>query len=399
VRTSSGERAVGQVPDVPEAEALAFFTRRFDALQLEVDLLERRMESGTLAPDEAARALHKSRAVLSGAAAVGDLDGLAARLDAVEAGIGAVRQARKAQRAEQLDQAKAEKERMVGEAERLAVGQDWRGGVNRFRSLLDEWKALPRLDRSTDDALWHRFSTARTTYTKRRKAQFAQQAEDRAEAKQVKQRLIREAERLASGLDGGQVDWTGTANAFRDLMAKWKAAGAAPREDEERLWQEFRGHQDRFFAQRQEIHDTQNAEQAANAQAKRDLLAEWEPKIVPVADLGRSRAAYRSLLEQWAAIGRVPRDAMRTLDNRLRALEQAVAKAEERTWQRTNPEARQRAEGTAAKLRDQIAVEEGNAAQADARGDASAARKAREAAETYRSWLVQAENAAAEFSG
>src|SRR5690606_30088594 len=41
VRTKDGERSVGQVPDVSEAEALAFFTRRFDALVVEVDLLER----------------------------------------------------------------------------------------------------------------------------------------------------------------------------------------------------------------------------------------------------------------------------------------------------------------------------------------------------------------------
>ena len=41
VRTPDGERVVGQVPDVPAAEALAFFTRRYEALELEVSLLER----------------------------------------------------------------------------------------------------------------------------------------------------------------------------------------------------------------------------------------------------------------------------------------------------------------------------------------------------------------------
>ena len=54
VRTADGERSVGQVPDVPEAEAMAFFTRRYEALELEVSLLERRIASGALAPDDAA---------------------------------------------------------------------------------------------------------------------------------------------------------------------------------------------------------------------------------------------------------------------------------------------------------------------------------------------------------
>ncbi|MGH3340279.1 MAG: DUF349 domain-containing protein, partial [Propionibacteriaceae bacterium] len=52
VRTSAGERAVGQVPDVPAAEALGFFTRRFETLELEVSLLERRIETGALSPDD-----------------------------------------------------------------------------------------------------------------------------------------------------------------------------------------------------------------------------------------------------------------------------------------------------------------------------------------------------------
>ena len=114
------------------------------------------------------------------------------------------------------------------EAERLAAGNDWRGGVNRFRVLLEEWKSLPRLDRATDDALWHRFSSARTTYTRRRKAQFAQQNEQREAARLIKERLVTEAEALA-----GSTDWGPTTGAFRDLMARWKAAGPAPRDVEE----------------------------------------------------------------------------------------------------------------------------------------------------------------------
>ena len=53
VRTPDGERAVGQVPDVPAEEALAFFVKRYEALELEVSLLERRITSGALGPDDA----------------------------------------------------------------------------------------------------------------------------------------------------------------------------------------------------------------------------------------------------------------------------------------------------------------------------------------------------------
>ena len=80
VRTADGERAVGQVPDVPESEALAFFTRRFDALELEVSLLERRVRSGALPPDDAAGSIKTVRKAVTDANAVGDLDGLLTQL-------------------------------------------------------------------------------------------------------------------------------------------------------------------------------------------------------------------------------------------------------------------------------------------------------------------------------
>ena len=46
VRTADGERAVGQYPEGSPEEALAFFTRRFEALEFEVQLLEQRVRAG-----------------------------------------------------------------------------------------------------------------------------------------------------------------------------------------------------------------------------------------------------------------------------------------------------------------------------------------------------------------
>ncbi len=393
VRTSAGERAVGQVPDVPAPEALGFFTRRFEALELEVSLLERRIATGALAPDDAVASITKVRAAVADARAVGDLDGLDARLEALLPLIASQRAARKAERARQQEETRAAKERFVVEAERLAAGNDWRGGVNRFRLLLEEWKSLPRLDRATDDALWHRFSSARTTYTRRRKAQFAQQNEQREAARVIKEKLVAEAEALASS-----TDWGPTTGAFRDLMARWKAAGPAPRDSDELLWKRFRETQDRFFMAKQATLSEQNTEFRANAQAKEKLLAEAEA-LLPISNPRAARASYRDILERWSAIGRVPREAMRPLESRLRAVDNAIKAAEDERWQRSNPEAKARAADTAAKLEAQIAALEARAAQAEARGDQQAAREAAASAATYREWLAQAQRTASDLGG
>ncbi len=394
VRTGDSERSVGQVPGVPPEEAMAFYTRRFLALELEVSLLATRVASGALSPDDAAGSIKTVRAAVTDAHAVGDLAGLLTRLDALQPLLAEQRAVRKAERTKQTSEARAAKEEFVLEAERLAAGNDWRGGVNRFRSLLDQWKTLPRLDRTTDDELWHRFSSARTTYTRRRKAQFAAQNEQRDSARTVKERLAAEAEALA-----GSTEWGPTTGVYRDLMTKWKEAGPAPRGVDETLWKRFRGAQDTFFAAKQAAMSEQDAEFGANATAKEQLLAESEAAILPVTDITAARAAYRDLLERWATLGKVPRDSIRPLDNRLNAIETAVREAEEDRWRRTNPEARARAEETAEKLQAQIAQQEAKQTKAEARGDTKAARQAADSAATYREWLAQAQKAVDDFSG
>jgi hypothetical protein len=393
VRTAEGERSVGQVPDVPSEEAMAFFTRRFAALELEVNLLQTRITAGALSPDDAMSSVRTVRATVAGANAVGDLDGLVARLDSLLPVIAAQRAARRAERSRQQEETRAAKEQFVLEAERLAAGNDWRGGVNRFRTLLDQWKALPRLDRATDDELWHRFSTARTAYTRRRKAQFAKENEAREAARITKEQLVTEAEALS-----GSTDWGPTTGAYRDMMARWKAAGPAPRGVDETLWKRFRAAQDTFFAAKQATLNQQDTELRANAEAKEALLLEAEA-LLPVRDLGAAKAAYRDILRRWSAIGKVPRDSIRPLDGRLRAVETAISDAESERWRRTNPETRARAEDTAAKLEAQITALEQRAAKAEARGDTRAAQEAAQSAATYREWLAQAQRAASDFGG
>ncbi len=58
VRTADGERSVGQIPDVEASEALAFYTRRFEALEVEVGLLETRVKGGALSPEEARHSIN-----------------------------------------------------------------------------------------------------------------------------------------------------------------------------------------------------------------------------------------------------------------------------------------------------------------------------------------------------
>ena len=297
VRTADGERSVGSYEAGTPAEALEFFTKRYEELEGKVHLLEQRVASGRLAPEEATASTKALREQVVDANAVGDLVALAARLDALGPVIAVQRSARREERAQKTAASTAEKEKLVAEAEKLAEGTDWRNGANRLRDLLATWKELPRLDRATDDALWRRFSTARTTYTRHRKAHFAEEHERRDGARVIKERLAKEAEALATS-----TEWGPTAGRYRDLMREWKAAGPAPREVDDQLWQRFRGAQDTFFGARDAANAALDEEFAGNAEVKEQILAEAE-KLVPVTDIEAAKKSFRDLADRWDEAG------------------------------------------------------------------------------------------------
>ncbi|KUN76956.1 DUF349 domain-containing protein [Streptomyces griseoruber] len=393
VRTADGEQVVGSWQAGSPEEALAYFERKYEGLVVEIGLLEKRVQTTDLSAKDAQVAIDHIREQVDAHHAVGDLDALRTRLDKLVQAVESRREERKQQRAKQSDQARHAKEELVAEAEQLAQSDQWRAAGERLRALVDTWKGLPRLDRKSDDELWHRFSHARSAFSKRRKAHFAQLDAQREDARRIKERLVAEAEALSAS-----TDWGPTAARYRELMADWKAAGRAQREHEDDLWNRFRGAQDVFFAARSSVFAERDAEQTENLKLKEELAEEAE-KLLPIGDLKTARASFRSINERWESIGHVPRDARPKVEGRMHAVERAIQEAEEAEWRRTNPEARARAEGLTGQLQAAVDKLRAQIDQARAQGNASRADKLERELEGRQALLDQALKGLQEFGG
>ncbi len=393
VRTAEGEKVVGSWQAGTPEEALAYFERKYEGLVVEIGLLEKRVKTTDLSAKDAQTAIEHIRQQIDEHHAVGDLAALGARLDKLVESVDSRREERKAQKAKQADEARSAKEALVTEAEELAQSEQWRVAGERLRALVDTWKGLPRLDRKSDDELWHRFSHARSAFSKRRKAHFAQLDAQREEARKTKERLVAEAEALQNS-----TDWGATAARYRELMADWKAAGRAQREHEDDLWNRFRGAQDVFFAARSGVFAERDAEQTENLALKEELAGEAE-KLLPVTDLKAARAAFRALNERWEAIGHVPRDARPKVEGRMHTVERAIQEAEEAEWRRTNPEARARAAGLTGQLQDAVEKLRKQIDAARAAGNDAKADKLAKELEGRQALLDQAMKGLEEFGG
>lgn len=397
--TPEGEREVGQYPDATPQEALEYFAGRFVAVVDQVVLLEQRVAAG--ADAAAVRASAQAQLEeLPEIAAVGDVASLTARLTALVERTEAAQEEARARRAKRLEEGRAVRTGIVEEAEAVAA-QDpartqWKESAARMRALFDRWKSVqsdyPRLPAAEDKALWGRFSAARSTFDRGRKAHFADLDSRAAEGKRVKEKLIARAEELSHS-----TDWRDTAAKYRDLMDEWKAAPRAGRRDDDALWARFRAAQDVFFDARTAENARIDDEYRENLVVKEALLEEARA-LLPITDIDAAKTALRSVQDRWEDAGKVPRADMSRMESGLRDVEKALADAEEAEWQRTNPETRARTSGVLSQLEDSIAELEDALQSARDTGDAKSIARAEEALAARRAWFAQLSRTAEELS-
>jgi len=388
VREGESWRVVGQYPDGTPEEALAYFVRKYTDLASEVTLLEVRHRRGGASASDLRHTADTLREKVTDAAAVGDLESLRARLDALVASL-AEATAHEAEAAKAaVDEALAERTVLVERAEALAARDpkslQWKQVTAELSELFDQWQSQqqngPRLPKSASQQLWTRFRDARSTLERHRRAFYAELDEVHKAAKDRKTRLVERAEALAPrGEDG--------IPAYRDLLDEWKAAGRAGKRVDDALWARFKAAGDALYGARQGREAAEAEESKERIVAKQALLETAKP-IVDEKNLSTARQRLTEVQRQWDEIGRIfPRDRERALDDELRKIEQHVRGREDAEWKRNEPETTARANDMTRQLTDAIEKLESELANAEARKDTKAAKTARESLEARKAWL------------
>jgi hypothetical protein len=399
VRTSSGEKAVGSYPGKTPEEALNYFVRKFEHLASEVALLAARIKSGAMVPSDAYAAVKKLRQQVKELNGVGDLDSLAASVEQIEPLIEGHREAYEAKKAAETAAKEArraqiivEKEKIVTEAESLALSESWKTTGDRLKVLMDEWKAAPRLDKETDTALWKRFSSSRNKFDKRRRTHFAALEATQSVVADAKKTIVAQAEQLATS-----TEWVPTAKKFKLLMDQWKAAGRGKPNDDAKLWARFKTAQDQFFTAKNADLEKRDTTMAANLIKREELIILIEA-LLPITDVKAARKAFSEHARAWEKIGMTHRDKRSALDARASVVEKTIKEAEADIWRKSDPAAKKRAEEVVAQLTASIASYEKIAEKSAAAGNTKKANEANESAQARKVWLAEAQKSLDEFN-
>ncbi|QJU53624.1 DUF349 domain-containing protein [Herbiconiux sp. KACC 21604] len=380
------ERLVGQYPDGSQEEALAYFERKYTDLAGQVTLLEQRAKRGAPAAD-IAKAVASLTSSVESANAVGDLASLRTRLEALSSTVSEITEQQSAEAQANLAGAIAERTAIVTEIETLAAHDpakaQWKSVTAKIDELFSRWQQHqqngPRLPRAEAQELWKRFRDARTSLETQRKAFFAELDQVHRDARTRKQALVERAEALAPrGADG--------IPAYRDLLAEWKSTGRAGKKYDDALWDRFKAAGDVLYTARTEVVARDDQEFGENLTQKLALLDEAEP-LLKEKDRTKAREALTSIQRRWDEIGKVPRDQVRVVEDRLRKVEAAVRKLDEEHWERSNPEKKARSEGLASQLTGAIEKLQREIDDARAAGDSKKVAELQESLDARKVWL------------
>lgn len=380
------ERKVGQYLNGSAEDALAFFERKFADLEGQVRTLEQRVKSKVDASNLAKQA-SKLAEDLKEPNAVGDLNDLRKRVEALTPAITVLSAAKSEANKEALAEALASRTALAIAAEEIA-NQDpakiqWKSSSQKMTDLFTQWQTVqktgPKVSKTDADPIWKRFSLARTRFESAKRQYFASLDANNKAVKAKKLEIVESAEKLAASGSDSMID-------YRKLLDAWKAAGRTPGKSDDALWARFKSAGDAIYAARTVSAAAENTEQSENLAKKLELLKQYS-SIDPVKNLDEAKKQLLELQKKWEKAGRVPKDKLRETEDKLRALETKVRNAEQDHWRKTDPASIDRSNSVITQLEESIAKLEAELKTATASGNAKKIKESTEALAARKAWL------------
>ncbi|NBK96419.1 MAG: DUF349 domain-containing protein [Erysipelotrichia bacterium] len=187
------------------------------------------------------------------------------------------------------------RQELIEEAKKLQEEND---GVVDMRVVSDlnrRWKRITYWESAFEDQLAETFDHyIDAFYSKRNEGYKAN--------KEAKEKLVEQAKQLSKSND-----FNHDTKAVNALMDAWKAIGSAGKDFDDALWNVFNEARQTFFDRKRE-HYKQLKEKFAHAKEVKQQLIEQAAKLCDDEDLQKTSEAFKSLMDEWKAVGSAGRE-------------------------------------------------------------------------------------------
>ena len=199
------------------------------------------------------------------------------------------------------------KERLLENLRIIVDGEESVGSITSVKEIQTEWRKIGPVSGAQNNNLWANYNALLDRYYDNRSIYFELKDLDRKKNMQQKQELCEKAETLTQ-LD----DIKAAIVQLNDLHEEYKHVGPVPKEDQEPLWQRFKGASDTIYAKRKTYFEALKVEFKANLIKKLEIIKEVEEflnfRSDRITEWNDKTKVILELQKRWESLGGVPKD-------------------------------------------------------------------------------------------
>ena len=199
-----------------------------------------------------------------------------------------------------------EKLQLCEKAESLLAEESIGKASKELHELHDRWKEIGPVAMDKKDEIWDRFKAASDAIAQKRKDYYDSLQAEMEQNLLAKRALCEKAEALLTQACQNAKEWNAASDQVDELMKLWKSIGRAPGNENDAVWERFRGSLNTFFEEKKAFFRKIRDEQTNNYNLKVDLCVRAENIAQQRLDYRAATADLLKLQQEWKAVGPVP---------------------------------------------------------------------------------------------
>ncbi|MEB2774236.1 DUF349 domain-containing protein [Algoriphagus sp. D3-2-R+10] len=201
----------------------------------------------------------------------------------------------------------AAKTELLNKLRDLVDGEETTLSMATIKAVQEEWKSIGQVPPSQNRSLWASYNALMDRFYDNRSIYFELKELDRKKNLESKLELVEKAVALKD-----VKDLKDAIKALNDLHEEFKHIGPVPRDEQEALWQKFKGASDAVYDRRKDFYEGQKEVFKVNQDQKEALIEALKPfaefKADRIRDWNIKTKEILEVQKSWEKIGPVPRE-------------------------------------------------------------------------------------------
>ncbi|MEX2513652.1 MAG: DUF349 domain-containing protein [Cyclobacteriaceae bacterium] len=208
-----------------------------------------------------------------------------------------------------------EKNQILDNLRSLVDAEETHHSIETIKNIQEAWKKIGPVPHNQNKNLWASFNALMDRFYDNRSIYFELKELDRKKNLESKIELCQKAEALAEMEDLKEAIKT-----LNDLHEEFKHIGPVPRDEQEELWQRFKGASDAIYTKRKDYYESQKDTYKANQALKEKLIEKLEVykdfKAERIRDWNTKTKEILAIQKEWETLGPVPREAGKEINRK-----------------------------------------------------------------------------------